>query len=76
MTLIDTAGLSVLVDALERLEKKGGELVLSGPTSDVAQAFGAAGLDTAFEFTPAWAHPSHGGAHSHLGTSAGRRRTG
>ncbi|MCA1707505.1 MAG: STAS domain-containing protein [Actinobacteria bacterium] len=75
MTLIDTAGLSVLVDASERLQTKGGELVLSGQSSQVAHAFAAAGLDATFEFTPAWAHRAHGGARAHLGTSAGRRRS-
>lgn len=62
MTLIDTAGLSVLVDALRRMQQKGGELVLSGPTGGVVRAIAAAGLDTAFVITAAWAHPAHGAA--------------
>lgn len=59
-TFIDSAGFSVLVDALKRMQKNGGELVLSAPASDVAAAFGAAGLDRVFNITPAWAHPAHG----------------
>lgn len=59
-TRIDSAGFSVLVDALRRQRKRGGDLVVSGPTSDVAQAFVAAGLDKAFLITPSWAHPAHG----------------
>ncbi len=66
-TLIDSAGISVLVDALGRVREKGGELVLSGPTCTVARAFGRAGLDEVFEITPAWAHPAHGGSLSDRG---------
>lgn len=63
-TLVDSAGRSVLVDALRRMQRSGGELVLSGPTSDVAQSFHDAGLDTVFVITPAWDHPAHGGDHA------------
>lgn len=59
MTLIDSAGFSVLVDALARMRKNGGELVLSGATSTVADAFRNAVLDKLFVMTPAWAHPAH-----------------
>lgn len=60
MTLIDSAGFSVLVDALKRMQKNGGQLVLSGPTSAVTDTFGDAGLDNVFVMTPSWAHPAHG----------------
>jgi anti-anti-sigma factor len=60
MTAIDGAGFAVLVDALKRTRRDGGELVLSGPTSAVTQAFREAGLDQAFVMTPAWTHPARG----------------
>lgn len=60
MTLIDSVGFSVLVDALKRMQKTGGQLVLSGATSAVADAFGDADLQEVFVMTPAWAHPAHG----------------
>lgn len=60
MTLIDSAGFSVLVDALARTQMNGGELVLSGATSTVADGFGDTGLDKLFVMTPAWALPAHG----------------
>ena len=59
-TFIDATGFAVLVDALKRMQKNGGEFVLSAPASDVAAAFRAAGLDNVFDITPAWAHPAHG----------------
>ena len=71
-TFIDSTGLSVLVDALKRMQKNGGELVLNAPASDVAAAFGAAGLDKVFDITPAWAHPAHGDARTRADESAGR----
>ena len=71
-TSIDSAGLSVLLDALRRIEGSGGDLVLSGPTADVARAFEAAGLDKAFFITPAWSHPVHGVSRAVAGSS-GRR---
>jgi anti-anti-sigma factor len=61
-TRIDSKGFSVLVDALHRQRKRGGDLVVSGPTSDVAEAFVAAGLEKVFVITPAWTHPAHGSA--------------
>lgn len=61
-TRIDSTGFSVLVDALHRQRERGGDLVLSGPTTDVAQALVAAGLDKVFEITPAWSHPARGRA--------------
>ncbi|HVF14486.1 MAG TPA: STAS domain-containing protein [Acidimicrobiales bacterium] len=60
MSLIDEAGFAVLVDAQRRMRKIGGELVLSGATADVAQAFRLAGLDRVFVMTPAWNHPAQG----------------
>jgi anti-anti-sigma factor len=70
-TLIDAAGFSVLVDALNRMQRSGGELVLSGPTSNVALAFAAAGLDKVFVITPAWAHPARGDGGTPFGRPAG-----
>ena len=61
-TRIDSVGFSVLVDALHRQRKRGGDLVLSGPTSDVTRAFVAAGLEKVFVITPAWIHPARGSA--------------
>jgi anti-anti-sigma factor len=60
MTHIDGAGFAVLVDALKRIRRNGGELVLSGPTREMTQAFRDAGLDQAFVMTPAWTHPARG----------------
>jgi anti-anti-sigma factor len=60
MTLIDSRGLSVLVDAHKRIHRNAGDLVLSGVTPDVARAFKVAGLDKVFTFTPAWEHPAYG----------------
>lgn len=68
MTSVDLAGLLVLVDALKRMVDHGGELVLSGPTTDVVQSFRAAGFDEAFVITPVWTHPARGG------NAVGRRR--
>ncbi len=70
-TLIDSTGLLVLVDALKRIQRTGGELVLSGPTSQVARALAAAGLDKVFTITPSWVHPARGGPRSNLGRPAG-----
>jgi len=70
-TRIDSAGLSVLVDALKRIQKTGGELVLSGPTSHVARALATAGLDKVMVITPSWAHPAGGGRWTNLGKPAG-----
>ncbi len=61
-TRIDSTGFSVLLDALHRQKKRGGEFVLSGPPRDVAQAFVAAGLDKVFVITPQWSHPANGRA--------------
>ena len=58
LTRIDGAGLPVLIDALKRVRRMGGELVLSGPTKDVTRTFEAAGLDKLFIMTPAWMHPA------------------
>ena len=62
MTSVDLSGLLVLVDALKRMEEHGGDLVLSGPTRSVVQAFRAAGFDEAFVITPVWTHPARGGS--------------
>jgi len=60
MTRIDATGFAVLVDALQRIRRHGGELVLSGATRDMTEAFREAGLDQAFVMTPAWTHPARG----------------
>ena len=52
MTAVHSAGLLVLVEALKRMEDYGGELVLSGPTSCVAEQLRAAGLHRVFLITP------------------------
>jgi anti-anti-sigma factor len=66
-TRVDQAGLAVLVDALKRLRRTGGELVLSGPTDRVVRSLEAAGLDRIFAITPSWAHPAYGDGSAHLG---------
>lgn len=65
-TFIDSAGFRVLVDALNRIRRRGGELVVSGPTRTVTRAFEVAGLDEVFVMTPAWAHPANGSIPTHL----------
>ena len=72
-TFIGSAGFSVLVDALKRMQQNGGELVLSAPAGDVAAALGTAGLDKVFDITPAWAHPAQGEARTRADTPAGWR---
>ena len=57
MTGIDPDGLSVLVDALGRMDDYGGELVVSGPTPDVAEQLRAAGLEEHRGVTRVWTHP-------------------
>lgn len=61
MVAVDAAGLVVLADALKRMDDRGGELLLSGPTSAVAAQLRAVGLDKTFGITPEWTHPSRGG---------------
>lgn len=56
---IDPAGISVLVDALKRLHRNAGSLVLSGPGEHIVRALAAAGVEKAFAVTPAWAHPAY-----------------
>jgi len=68
-TVVDAEGLSVLVDAQNRLQKNGGDLVLSGPRGSVAQALRAAGLDKLLVVTPAWDHPAHGVAADRRGAA-------
>lgn len=60
-TSIDRAGIAVLVDALKRLQRNAGSLVLSGPPDAIVAALVAAGVHKAFAMTPAWAHPTQGG---------------
>ena len=67
VTGVDSAGLSVLADALRRMDDHGGELLLSGPTSSVEERLRAAGLEETFGITPEWRHPARGG------TSASRK---
>ncbi len=59
-TSIDCAGLSVLVDALKRIQKYAGEMVLSGPPGPVMDTLASSGLGQAFAITPAWSHPAYG----------------
>jgi anti-anti-sigma factor len=70
-TRVDAAGLGVLVQALKRVQRGGGDLVLSGPTGTVAETFVAAGLDRTFLITPCWEHPAHGHGRIDLGHPAG-----
>ena len=59
-TLVDAAGLLVLVDAVKRMDEYGGDLVLSGPTSCVEEQLRAADLEGTFGITPEWTHPARG----------------
>ena len=74
MISIDSAGFAVLVDAVKRMHRHGGELVLSGPTIDVRHALDAAGLGKAYVVTPAWDHPAHGSGLTGLGRPRFPRR--
>lgn len=71
MTSIDRAGVSVLVDALKRLQRNAGTLVLSGPGPDIVDTLVAAGVDKAFAITRAWAHPTFGDGREHHSLPAG-----
>lgn len=71
MTRIDATGFSAFLDAQRRMRKIGGQLVLSGPSSDVVHAFERAGLDLVFTITPAWTHPARGTARSNRNSPAG-----
>lgn len=76
MTSIDRAGIAVLVDALKRLQRNAGTLVLSGPGQDIVEALAAAGVEKAFAITPAWAHPTYGHGGDHHSSGLGWRRIG
>lgn len=69
MTLLDAAGLSVFVDAHKRMQRIAGEIVFSGPSTDVIRAFRSADLDKIFTVSPAWSHPAYG-----YGRTIGRDR--
>lgn len=73
MPSIDAAGCAVLVDAVKRMQRYGGEFVLSGPTIDVTHALDAAGLEKGYVVTPPWAHPAHGGGVTSLARPGLRR---
>jgi anti-anti-sigma factor len=60
-TAIDRAGVAVLVDALKRLQRNAGSLLLSGPGEHIVKVLAAAGVEKSFAITPAWAHPAYGG---------------
>ena len=75
-TSIDRAGVAVLVDALKRLQRNAGSLVLSGPGPELVKALAAAGVDKAFAITPAWAHPAYGNGQDDHSLPAGWRRIG
>lgn len=76
MTSVDSGGIAVLVDAFRRMQKRGGELVLSGLTTNVTHALEAVGLEKVFVITPAWAHPSNGEARTDLSGSVAWGRHG
>ncbi|HJV09844.1 MAG TPA: STAS domain-containing protein [Acidimicrobiales bacterium] len=73
LTAIDRAGIAVLVDALKRLQRNAGSMVLSGPAEGIVSALGVAGVTSAFAISPAWAHPAYGDGPSNR---AGWRRSG
>ena len=76
MTSLDRAGIAVMVDALKRLQRIAGSLVLSGPTPEAVKALGAVGVEKAFAITPAWAHPAYGEGRDDHSLPAGWRRIG
>ena len=71
MTHIDSAGVRVLVRTLQKLQRSGGGLVLSGASSEVSLTVESAGLDKVFVMTPAWDHPARGGVDSDAGGGIG-----
>lgn len=71
MTLVDSAGLSVLIHAHKRIQMNAGDLVLSGASPEVLAVFEAAGLDKVFTLTPSWMHPAHGDGPRESGRSTG-----
>ena len=60
-TCVDAAGLSVLADALKRMDAYGGELLLSGPAGRIEERLRAVGPEENFSITPEWTHPARGG---------------
>lgn len=60
-TTLDRSGISVLVEALKRVQGNAGSLVLNGPGPAVVQALAGAGVLQAFTVTAAWAHPAYAG---------------
>jgi anti-anti-sigma factor len=52
VTFIDSTGLSLLVDALQRVRDKGGTLTLSHPAPSVRRVFGIVGFPRLFDITP------------------------
>ena len=71
MTLVDGAGLSVLIHAHKRVQMNAGQLVMSGASPEVLGVFEDAGLDKVFSLTPSWMHPAHGDGPSESGRSTG-----
>ena len=71
MTHVDPAGLSVLVNAHNRIQRIAGAMVLSGATPEVIRTFEAAGLDRELNLTPAWSHPAYGEGPTGAGRSSG-----
>jgi anti-sigma B factor antagonist len=53
ITFIDSTALGVLVGALRRLRERGGDLVLSAPTTAVQRAIEVSGLGEVFTVTRA-----------------------
>lgn len=72
-TAVDAAGLTVLADALKRMDDYGGELLLSGPTGRIEERLRAAGLEETFGITPEWTHPARGGMGASRARLPGRR---
>lgn len=70
-TLVDGAGLSVLVYAHRRVEMNAGQLVMSGASPEVRRVLEEAGLDKVFSLTPSWMHPVHGDGPSESAGSTG-----
>lgn len=60
-TALDRAGVSVLVEALKRVQGNAGSLVLDGPSPAVMQTLAGARVLQSFTITAAWAHPAYAG---------------
>lgn len=52
LTYIDSSGIAVLIEALQRMQSYGGKLLLCGVRDNVKQMFEIARLDTIFAMFP------------------------